>query len=52
MTSRRWSTWREAMDRALYGEAGFYLSAGAPASAFRTAAHASPLWPASLLALA
>jgi SAM-dependent MidA family methyltransferase len=40
------------MDLALYGEAGFYRSTGAPASAFRTAAHASPLWAASLLRLA
>jgi SAM-dependent MidA family methyltransferase len=52
MTSRRWSTWRVAMDRALYAEAGFYRAAGAPASAFRTAAHASPLWAAALLRLA
>jgi SAM-dependent MidA family methyltransferase len=44
MTSRRWSGWREAMDRALYGDGGFYLAPGAPATAFRTAAHASPLW--------
>lgn len=50
--SPHWSTWREAMDRALYGEAGFYVTAGAPARAFRTAAHASPLWAAALLELA
>jgi SAM-dependent MidA family methyltransferase len=40
------------MDRALYGEGGFYRAAGAPASAFRTSAHASPLWAAALLRLA
>jgi SAM-dependent MidA family methyltransferase len=40
------------MDRALYGDAGFYRATGAPASAFRTAGHASPLWAAALLALA
>jgi SAM-dependent MidA family methyltransferase len=50
--SRRWSTWREAMDRALYGDGGFYRTPGAPATAFRTAAHASRLWSASLLTLA
>jgi SAM-dependent MidA family methyltransferase len=52
MTSRRWSTWREAMDRALYGDGGFYAAPGAPATAFRTAAHASPLWSASIHRLA
>jgi SAM-dependent MidA family methyltransferase len=52
MTSRRWTGWRVAMDRALYGEGGFYLAAGAPATAFRTAARASPLWAAAMLALA
>jgi SAM-dependent MidA family methyltransferase len=52
MTPQHWSTWREAMDRALYGEAGFYVTAGAPAGAFRTAAHASPLWAVALLELA
>jgi SAM-dependent MidA family methyltransferase len=40
------------MDRALYGEAGFYVTAGAPATGFRTSAHASPLWATALLELA
>ena len=40
------------MSRALYGDDGFYVRAGAPAQAFRTAAHASPLWAAALLELA
>jgi SAM-dependent MidA family methyltransferase len=52
MTPPHWSSWREAMGRALYGEAGFYLTAGAPAGGFRTAAHASPLWAVALLELA
>jgi SAM-dependent MidA family methyltransferase len=40
------------MQRALYGEDGFYLRPGAPAGAFRTSAHASPRWAAALLELA
>jgi SAM-dependent MidA family methyltransferase len=40
------------MHGALYGECGFYVAPGAPATAFRTAAHASPLWASALLRLA
>lgn len=40
------------MERALYGDGGFYVRAGAPATAFRTAAHASPLWAAAIRLLA
>jgi len=47
-----WRTWREAMADALYGPRGFYLSSGAPARHFRTAAHTSPLWPRAWLTLA
>jgi SAM-dependent MidA family methyltransferase len=52
MTSSRWSGWREAMDRALYGDGGFYVAPGAPATAFRTAAHASALWASAIHRLA
>jgi SAM-dependent MidA family methyltransferase len=52
MKARRWSTWRQAMQRALYDEGGFYRATGAPATAFRTAAHVSPLWPKALLRFA
>lgn len=47
-----WRTWREAMAAALYGPGGFYLDSGAPGRHFRTAAHASPLWPRAWLTLA
>lgn len=49
---RRWRSWREAMDDALYGAGGFYTSPGAPGRHFRTAAHASPLWAQALAELA
>ena len=47
-----WMRWREAMQRALYGESGFYRRSGAPAAHFRTAAHVSPQWPAAFARLA
>jgi SAM-dependent MidA family methyltransferase len=36
--------WREAMETALYGPAGFYLRPEGPAGHFRTSAHVSPLF--------
>ena len=47
-----WRTWREAMAEALYGAAGFYRSAGAPARHFRTSAAASAQWAAAIGTLA
>jgi SAM-dependent MidA family methyltransferase len=43
--------WREAMDRALYGPDGFFISGGGPAAHFRTSAHASPLFATAILRL-
>jgi len=40
------------MAEALYGENGFYTSAGAPRRNFRTSAHASPLWATAIWTLA
>ncbi|GAA2134308.1 SAM-dependent methyltransferase [Actinomadura napierensis] len=37
-----WLTWRTAMERALYGESGFYRRGERPAEHFRTSVHASP----------
>ncbi|MDQ1615342.1 MAG: hypothetical protein QOJ60_1281, partial [Actinomycetota bacterium] len=44
--------WREATERALYGEDGFYFRDPGPAAHFRTSAHASPLFAAAVAALA
>ena len=44
--------WREATERALYGEGGFYRRTGGPAAHFRTSVHASPLFAEALLRLA
>ncbi|MFI6261254.1 SAM-dependent methyltransferase [Micromonospora sp. NPDC051006] len=41
--------WRDAMDRALYGPGGFFVSGAGPAGHFRTSAHASPAFAAALL---
>jgi SAM-dependent MidA family methyltransferase len=43
--------WSQAMQRALYGPAGFYRSGGGPAAHFRTSVHASPLFAAAVLRL-
>jgi len=43
--------WRDAWHAALYGPAGFYRSASAPAAHFRTSVHASPLFARALLEL-
>jgi SAM-dependent MidA family methyltransferase len=39
------------MDRALYGEQGFFVSRGGPARHFRTSVHASPAFAAAVLRL-
>lgn len=45
--------WRQAMERALYGEHGFYRRTdGEPAAHFRTSVHASPLFAQTILTLA
>jgi SAM-dependent MidA family methyltransferase len=43
-------TWSEAMEDALYGEGGFFVT-GAPAAHFRTSVHASPLFASAILRL-
>ncbi|MEH0841368.1 SAM-dependent methyltransferase [Micromonospora sp. CPCC 205711] len=43
--------WRDAMDRALYGPDGFFVSGAGPAAHFRTSVHASPVFAAALLRL-
>jgi SAM-dependent MidA family methyltransferase len=40
--------WRDAMERALYGERGFFVSGGRPAQHFRTSVHASPAFVTAL----
>ncbi|MGC5017501.1 SAM-dependent methyltransferase [Micromonospora sp. DT47] len=40
--------WRDAMDRALYGPGGFFVSGAGPAAHFRTSAHASPAFASAL----
>lgn len=51
MTSSEWLPWRVAMDRALYGPEGFFVSGAGPAAHFRTSVHASPVLAAALLRL-
>lgn len=43
--------WSAAMDRALYGPAGFFRQPAGPAAHFRTSVHASPLFAAAVLRL-
>ncbi|MEV0805609.1 SAM-dependent methyltransferase [Micromonospora sp. NPDC050200] len=43
--------WRDAMDRALYGPGGFFVSGAGPAAHFRTSVHASPVFASALLRL-
>ncbi|MFF3864303.1 SAM-dependent methyltransferase [Micromonospora sp. NPDC001898] len=43
--------WRAAMDRALYGPGGFFVSGPGPAEHFRTSAHASPAFASALSSL-
>ncbi|MGN9813346.1 SAM-dependent methyltransferase [Micromonospora sp. BQ11] len=40
--------WRDAMDRALYGPEGFFVSGAGPAHHFRTSVHASPAFASAL----
>lgn len=48
MTPRRW---REAMEAALYGPDGFFVTGAGPAGHFRTSVHVSPIFTAALLRL-
>ncbi|MFF3852048.1 SAM-dependent methyltransferase [Micromonospora sp. NPDC002575] len=43
--------WRDAMDRALYGPAGFFVAGAGPAGHFRTSAHASPAFAGAVFRL-
>ncbi|MEU4774123.1 SAM-dependent methyltransferase [Micromonospora sp. NPDC023644] len=43
--------WRDAMQRALYGPGGFFVSGSGPAAHFRTSVHASPAFAAALVRL-
>ncbi|PWU43699.1 hypothetical protein DLE60_09940 [Micromonospora globispora] len=43
--------WRVAMERALYGPGGFFVSGAGPAAHFRTSVHASPLFASALFRL-
>ncbi len=44
-----WLTWRQAMQAALYGPAGFYARGERPAWHFRTSVHVSPRYADALL---
>ncbi|HEX6920890.1 MAG TPA: hypothetical protein VF314_11705, partial [Actinomycetes bacterium] len=44
--------WREATERALYGEGGFFRRTTGPGAHFRTSVHASPLFARAVLTLA
>ncbi len=41
--------WHDAMERALYGPDGFFVSGAGPAAHFRTSVHASPVFAACLM---
>ncbi|MFD2766660.1 SAM-dependent methyltransferase [Micromonospora eburnea] len=43
--------WRDAMDQALYGPGGFFVSGAGPAAHFRTSVHATPAFSSCLLRL-
>ncbi len=43
--------WRDAMQQALYGPAGFFSTGAGPAAHFRTSVHASPLFAGALARL-
>ncbi|RUL94135.1 hypothetical protein EG812_09770 [Verrucosispora sp. FIM060022] len=43
--------WHQAMERALYGTDGFFVSGAGPAAHFRTSVHASPVFADALLRL-
>nr|WP_245667957.1 SAM-dependent methyltransferase [Actinomadura macra] len=46
-----WLTWRTAMERALYGDGGFYRRGECPSEHFRTSVHASPRFAAAIARL-
>lgn len=46
-----WLPWRTAMERALYGDGGFYRRGERPAEHFRTSVHASPRFAAAIARL-
>ncbi|MFC9971411.1 SAM-dependent methyltransferase [Spirillospora sp. NPDC127200] len=46
-----WTTWRDAMEQALYGRDGFYRRGERPAEHFRTSVHASPRFAAAVARL-
>ena len=48
----KWRTWRQAMAESLYGDPGFYKTAGAPGQHFRTAAHTGQAWANAIAKLA
>ena len=50
-TVTEWLPWRTAMERALYGEQGFYRRGERPAEHFRTSVHASPRFAAAVARL-
>lgn len=53
MGQRRWSSWRQATEQALYGPEGFFRSPAGPGPAghFRTSVHASPRYAAAVAEL-
>ncbi|WP_242907884.1 SAM-dependent methyltransferase [Actinomadura terrae] len=51
MPVTEWLTWRTAMERALYGEDGFYRRGERPAEHFRTSVTASPRFAAAIARL-
>lgn len=51
MLVTEWLPWRTAMERALYGERGFYRRGERPSDHFRTSVHASPRFAAAVARL-
>ncbi|MEV5828787.1 SAM-dependent methyltransferase [Spirillospora sp. NPDC052242] len=51
MLVTEWLPWRTAMERALYGEKGFYRRGERPSDHFRTSVHASPRFAAAVARL-
>ncbi|MFD0898807.1 SAM-dependent methyltransferase [Actinomadura sediminis] len=51
MLVTEWVPWRTAMERALYGERGFYRRGERPSDHFRTSVHASPRFAAAVARL-
>jgi SAM-dependent MidA family methyltransferase len=52
LVTDQWRTWREAMTDALYGDGGFYTTAGVASRHFRTAAHTGSTWARAISTLA